>query len=341
MGADSTSELPSCPSELLDAARRGRLAIFIGAGFSRLAGSPGWEEFADGSLRFLARRGVILDSQLDQLRRINSPRRRLSIAVELARKGGITMPYKDMLHPSGLSAAIQEDEKRLFRSLVSTNGVFVTTNYDTWIEDYLTKGEALPVSEAEQEEVSKPPAKVRNFCKPEDFTLDKLGVPSTVFHLHGSCVEPDGMIVTTRGYLEQYADFQGEQEITTRLRTFLQELFSKYRILFVGYGLDELELLEYIINKGRVPSGQPSEALERRHFLLEGFYSHEQGMVDFLSDYYASQCDVTLVPYNKDKQGYRQLIDVMEAWAPGLRTEGLTPIEVIKDVERLSREVNV
>ena len=190
-------------------------------------------------------------------------------------------------------------------------------------------------------DAERPRPVVKSFWRPEDFMLDRLGVPSTVFHLHGSCNEPEGMIVTTRGYLEQYTDFSNERELTTRLRAFLQELFEKYTILFVGYGLEELELLEYIINKARVVPARELDVKSRKHFLLEGFYSHEQRMVEFLADYYETQCDVVLVPFNKDKQGHRQLIDVIEAWAPTLRTEGLTSIEVVKDVERLSKEVDV
>jgi hypothetical protein len=339
MPTSPAPELPSCPSELSDAARRGRLIIFVGAGFSRLAGSPGWEEFADAGLRFLARKGVLLDSELDQLRKLGSPRRRLSIAIELARKKAAPIPYKDILHPATRSADVQDDERRLFRALASTNGIFVTTNYDTWIEDYIQKGELLPA--ASSENLSQPRPEVRVYSKPEEFSLEKLGVPGSVFHLHGICTDPDTMVATTRGYLKQYADFDGDKEATSRLRTFLREMFDKYTILFLGYGLDELELLEYIINKGRSPVSRTASLKERRHFLLEGFYSHEQGMIEFLSDYYSSQCDVSLVSFNKDKQGYRQLIDVLESWAPQLRTQGLTPMEVVKDVERLSREADV
>lgn len=335
----SLSELPDCPRQLSDAAARGRLVIFIGAGFSRLAGSPGWEDFANAVLNFLARKGVLLESEMDQLKRLSSPRRRLSIGVELARKFSIEIPYKDILHPSFRNPEAQEDEKKLFRSLVSTNGVFITTNYDTWIDDYIAKGDTAHISA--DVDVSVTRRSLRMFCRPEDFSLSELGQPATVFHLHGSCTDPDTMVVTTRGYLELYADFDNEQVVTTKVRTFLQELFTKYVILFVGYGLEELELLEYVINKGRGAKTSSSKSQELRHFLLEGFYSHEQRMIAFLSDYYASQCDVSLVPFNKDKQGHRQLIDVMEAWSKSLRTEGLTEMEVIRDVERLSREIDV
>src|SRR5580704_15549395 len=44
-------------------------------------------------------------------------------------------------------------------------------------------------------------------------------------------------------------------------------------VLFVGYGLDELEVLEYVIGKARL-TGEPGHR-EMRHFLLQGFSSHE------------------------------------------------------------------
>lgn len=49
--------IPSIPAAVREAALRERLIPFIGAGASRLAGCPGWADFADGALRQLIDKG--------------------------------------------------------------------------------------------------------------------------------------------------------------------------------------------------------------------------------------------------------------------------------------------
>jgi hypothetical protein len=49
--------IPRIPDGLREAAQRGTLIPFIGAGASRIAGCPGWSEFADGALRHFVQEG--------------------------------------------------------------------------------------------------------------------------------------------------------------------------------------------------------------------------------------------------------------------------------------------
>ena len=44
---------PPIPDRLRLAAKQGTLIPFIGAGVSQLGGCPGWDEFANATLRFL------------------------------------------------------------------------------------------------------------------------------------------------------------------------------------------------------------------------------------------------------------------------------------------------
>lgn len=54
--------LPHIPDGLREAAQRGTLIPFVGAGASRIAGCPGWSEFADGALRHFVDQGNSLIS---------------------------------------------------------------------------------------------------------------------------------------------------------------------------------------------------------------------------------------------------------------------------------------
>jgi len=55
--ADEISPIPPIPEGLREAAQRGTLIPFVGAGASKLAGCPGWNEFADGALSFFVDQG--------------------------------------------------------------------------------------------------------------------------------------------------------------------------------------------------------------------------------------------------------------------------------------------
>lgn len=64
---DDIPLLPAIPERLRVAARQGTLVPFIGAGVSQLAGCPGWDDFANGALKFFVNRGVMSHGQLINL----------------------------------------------------------------------------------------------------------------------------------------------------------------------------------------------------------------------------------------------------------------------------------
>src|SRR5258705_8930341 len=80
-------ERPPPPPELLDAADTGKLVLFVGAGVSRLCGSPNWEGFSHALLGWLIQKGLINHSVRTQLG--NLPlKMRLSISLSIAEKNG-------------------------------------------------------------------------------------------------------------------------------------------------------------------------------------------------------------------------------------------------------------
>src|SRR5229473_1666504 len=90
--------IPTIPDGLREAALIGRLIPFIGAGTSRLAGCPGWDEFADGALRQLIAKGKFSCSQFDQIKHL-SARIKLSIATSVATDTKTQIDYDLLLHP--------------------------------------------------------------------------------------------------------------------------------------------------------------------------------------------------------------------------------------------------
>jgi hypothetical protein len=95
-----TDAIPPLPPGLKEAALRGTLIPFIGAGASRLAGCPHWIEFADRALRYFVDQGKFTHGQLAQLSQ-QHPRVKLSIALGLRRTHNLPIKFDAILYPDG------------------------------------------------------------------------------------------------------------------------------------------------------------------------------------------------------------------------------------------------
>ena len=245
---DDIPLVPEVPEALREAAQVGTLIPFVGAGLSRLAGCPSWEQFANAALGALIDHGKFTYAQLDQVKSL-PPRIKLSIALALQHQSGISLNFRDLLHPQ--PRHLHDDGLRAYSHLSRLGKTFVTTNYDEWLDD------ELPVSPPPSPQPATPtatstPRPRTVYFKPEDLVPANLNRDdSVVIHLHGSIKAPEGMILTTRHYLQHYANDRRttDHDPENYVLTFLEHLFTHKTVLFVGYGLDELEVLEYIVAK--------------------------------------------------------------------------------------------
>jgi hypothetical protein len=319
---------------LKEAALRGTLIPFIGAGASRLAGCPNWMEFADRALRYFVDQGKFTHGQLAQLCQ-QPPRVKLSIARSLEREHDLPIKFDSILYPDGRN--IDAKGRRLYKALCKLGKTFVTTNYDDWLD--ITIGAPALTLSAGGEGTATPAIDQtpRVIYKVEELTPDNLERQNTVFHLHGSLLDPTSMVLTTQDYIKHYAnDHHAKgQEGENRVLTFLGFLFSEKNVLFVGYGLEELEILEYVIVKARLMA--ESGKTEMRHFLLQGFFSHEQELARSLSSFYA-ECGIELIPFLRDQKDWDQLIDVLEEYARIAPASAPLNVQIFKEMEALLNE---
>jgi hypothetical protein len=142
----------------------------------------------------------------------------------------------------------------------------VTTNYDAWLDEII-EPPPLALTDATGTSPSSAPAKRNVIHQIDDFSYDHLLTDNTVIHLHGSLSDPASMVVTTGDYLERYRNDGGaEVGQENKATSFLRSLFKSKTVLFIGYGLDELEILEYIILKSRneAGTGEPGYDFEGR-----------------------------------------------------------------------------
>jgi hypothetical protein len=322
--------IPDLPAGLREAAARGTLIPFIGAGASCIAGCPTWSEFADGALKSFVALGKFSHAQLDQIRHLN-PRIKMSIALSLEKDNSVEINYENLLYPSGVKDGIKG--QRLYSALSKLGKTFVTTNYDEWLDKAIDIPTPTIISIPGPSTTLQPSRTV--VYKVDDLIFDNLMRPNTVIHLHGSMRDPPGMILTTPQYLKHYANdrLSGDASRENKVLTFLESLFAQRTVLFVGYGLEELEILEYIIVKSP-PLERTEGYAEIRHYMLQGFFSHQHQLMLNLAAYYRN-FGIQLVPFLRDNKDWEQLIDVLDDFAQRAPAADLMKLQKLADMEDL------
>lgn len=306
--------IPRVPDLLRREAGRGVVIPFIGAGVSRLAGGPSWAEFADGALSSFVEQGRMDHATYAQMQHL-SPRVKLSMALErekqALREGGKPIDFLKLLHPSGNCG--HKKGQRLYGALSTFSQRFVTTNYDWWLDTPIllpTTGTQEGGPEANAPNLT--PEKRQRYLSPSQFKISAFDQPNMVLHLHGSVDVRESMILTTADYVKHYANDSRDGVEENRVLTLLDGLFDRYTALFIGYGLEELEILEYVISNKRRPMLPQKEI---KHFLLQGFFSYEKALMRELRTYYSAQCRITMIPYLRDELDWDQLLDVVDYFA--------------------------
>lgn len=326
--------LPVIPDGLRIAANTGKLVPFVGAGVSVLGGCPGWADFATETLRYFVKKEKISPAQLDQLSHV-SPRVKLAIANALEKEHGISVDFADLLRPKPGDKKDAGD--RIYAGLAKLGSTFVTTNYDDWLDTMPSSMDAsrnLPSGP----ELNSPHNSRDVVYRLADFNLKKLSSPNTVLHIHGSVRDRTSMVLTTSDYLKRYKGHRlsGDERRENHFLTFLEMLFRQKCVLFVGYGLEELEILEYVLQKSRYDIQSSSEVT--RHYILQGFFSHQVELMRSLELYYRNECGITLIPFSRDVKDWNQLIDVVEYLGKQIPVGSLLNLQERLEMQRLLDE---
>lgn len=285
MGRDDLQQTPDLPPEITDSGLNGDLVIFVGAGISQLAGLPSWSDLAERILFSLQQENALNFSEIEQMRTLD-PRKKLSIASLLSSKPLYYYIRKHLVPNNNIS--------EVYRYLNRIGCAYITTNYD----------ELLVPQSTVYSDNKNSPASVKRIIGSDRFYASHLNTPGTVIHLHGSAFVPSSLVVTTKEYLEYY----DKEEVKHLLR----ELFAKKTVLFVGYGLEEAEILEHILRRG--DAGKTRKATPKL-FVLQGFFSEQKPLYTKLIYYYDQSFGVYLIGYNRDFKNYQQQEDIIKMWS--------------------------
>lgn len=271
------------PDEVIQAGLDGQLILFVGAGVSRLLGLPSWQGLAACAFEDLRKESLLNYSEIEQLK-TQDPKKQLSIAKLIAEQHKFELDI-------GKHLAGKSEGDSIYKAINDIGCSCVTTNYD----------ELLSPRHFKTSDGSETPAPAKRVAEREKFFAKLLNEPGTVVHLHGCISKPETMIITTKDYLEHYDN--------DNVQAFLGELFEKKTVIFLGYGLEESEILEHILRRGQV-----KETGDRRRFAVQGFFRSQQPLYENLHNYYKKSFGVHMLGFVRDHEDYLGLETTVKSW---------------------------
>jgi len=100
--------------------------------------------------------------------------------------------------------------------------------------------------------------------------------------------------------------------------------------LFIGYRLEEAEILEHILRRGRV-----QETMNRRRFALMPFFRSQRPLYERLSEYYRKSFGVHLLGFIRDHNDYSQLEEIVKTWANQIEVKEPSLIEDLNFMDKI------
>ncbi|MBC2682698.1 hypothetical protein HAU06_00535 [Bacillus toyonensis] len=298
---DDINEIPDIHNykEIIKAAKSGNLIIFVGAGVSKLIGLPLWNEFALERLNTIYKKELIDFRTYEKLKSLDA-KKLLTICDMFMKENNIEPSLaKDIFKFEN-----NERYKDVYAKLYSINAIYITTNYDECLDQL-----ALQFGNSEEpgENIDEKNRLKKEVIVDRSELLESKLKNGNVIHIHGSVNKEKEMLVTLNDYLDCYGTIS--KKSYPEISIFLDKVFnSKYVVLFMGYGLEEYEILEYMLSKSKNPKHT------KKHYMLYSTYKEDYKMINFLSKYY-NNFGIDLIPYDISRKGYEQLISIIDGWA--------------------------
>jgi hypothetical protein len=275
------------PPEILGAVNNENLVIFVGAGVSRLIGCKGWDQLANDLVKrcFHTKKedgsSCINYKEKETLSQYREHKKIITICYSILKRNGFENVFFEELEKSLEADPELLKSQNIYDELYGLRGIFITTNADQYFDEKFNSSQIV--------------------YKKKDF--DPKAIDRTkLYHIHGSIVDTDSLVFTVPQYIQRYNDSQ--------FKRFLEEVLKskKYVVLFVGYGMNEFELLDFLITKF-----DSAEEKELKHFILRPFYKGEENILEFEEFYYETM-GIRVLGYEKDEKGYYQLYEIIKEW---------------------------
>ncbi len=291
--------IPPIPPQILDAIEVERFMIFTGAGVSRILGCWGWKDMCIKLVCSCRREDIIDDRIRDSLIEIitdgnykESLTRCYAMLEELKRLD----IYENVIRSACQGDVVKIREYNVYDEILRIPAVFITTNFD----DILANKFLLD----------------RVNFKDGDFDLDINR--ETLYQIHGSIRDFKSIVVKENDYSIKYTN--------PKFINFLRHIFEEYLILFIGYGLSEME-----INLQRYTS-----ILKNNYdsFLLKPYRDNNIHMYNSELLYYSSK-RVSILPYYIENDKYGLLYNVLKQWNYEIRNKTSIILDDMREIDEL------
>lgn len=264
-----------------------KLIIFVGAGISRLCGLPSWDDASNHLLNYcteICKDNFTYAHKEKIISNVKDAKEKITIGYYLLNKVDPTDKlWKNWLKKEFSLNNKPKDEKLLekqnkMRNLIyGLSSIVFSTNVDLLLDKQI-------------------PIENRFFSKKHLQNIKIIqNLDLQIWHLHGSLDRSSEVVFTTRQYLERYTN----EEFRRRLYNLLNN--GEYTILFIGYGLSELQLLDFLVN---------AKGDGTRMFLLQPYFKDDEALYEAERPYFKDY-GISLIKYPKD-HGYDELFHVLE-----------------------------
>ncbi|AVP62905.1 hypothetical protein C3B64_00990 [Clostridium botulinum] len=272
-------DIPEIPDGIIQAVNDKKLAVFIGAGVSRLLGCWGWDRLASELVNCCFENGYINFKEKETIGYMNDQKKVITMCY-----GILDFNNKKELFYKKMKKALEGKQekikdKNIYDEISDFNALYITTNADEHFDNKFS------------------PNNIK--YKEQDLCKDKLN-KDKLYHIHGSIKDRKSLVFTVDEYIKRYN--------AGKFNDFMKEISSKYTILFIGYGLAEFEILDFLVTKfydgeGKLP----------KHYALVPYFKGEENICEYERFYY-KKLGINIVPYAKDTLGYDQLYEVIKKW---------------------------
>jgi hypothetical protein len=297
-------KIPPLPNEIKEAVDNDNLAVFVGAGVSRIVGCDGWNQLAKNLVDKCFRLNksnsepCINYKERDFLINDYDHKKPITICYSLLKENNYEEEFFETLDNSLIGCPKILKTQNIYDELIKLHGLFITTNVDQHFDNKFETSRIL--------------------YQGIDFDMSRID-RTNLYHIHGSMLDRKSLIFRVDDYLERYNDIP--------FKDFLKEIFKKYVLLFIGYGLTEFELLNFIVEK--FDTSQPKEL---KKFSLQPYYKGEENILR-LNQFYYDRLGISIIGYELDEKGYFQLYDIIKDWNIKINQTSTYLYDAFKDID--------
>lgn len=295
---------------ILKALNSGKLIIFVGAGMSVHLGLPSWREFAIRYLEIIYKNSqtTSMNFKTKEGLKAEDTKKILSLCEYIGKKNLLDKQLEGYYKSWFETDKSKVLNGRLYEKLYRLNAIYLTTNYDNALDLIAEDGPIVGNNGDESKTTDIGDKKV--YYDISEFTNEILK-PQNVIHVHGSVKDISTMIISYGDYIKRYG-LNGNLRENKRdfYSDFMMEIFSQkdYVVLFMGYGLEEIEILQFLF-EGTI---KDSKSYCNNRYLILPCFSDDYLKISYLSDYYKNNFGVSVIPCNMSEKGYDVLEDVLD-----------------------------